>query len=238
MVGLRGTAGKPAINFIMKKKTPEGLPKVAAVGFGLPEEWQNDPATARPILNPDTQQVVYVFNPKYQNENPFQFSSILAHEALHTNLNLPQSMTEEVTALALQSSIYLEQLAKHLDMALADTELTHRNNTNALARLNSGEGTEIGLFESNHPGEQLLPGSVVPATTWFEQFQDAPGFEDTPGSPLLRKYLKKIAKPGTAVPQNPDFSMETLDFIDQNSHNLTPKELVKAAQALGLDLNV
>ena len=59
-----------------------------------------------------------------------------------------------------------------------------------------------------------------------------------PGSPLLRKSLKEIAKPGTAVPPNPNFDMETLDFIDQNSHNLTPRVLVKAARALRLDLNV
>ena len=238
MVGLIGTGGEPSINYIMNEKTPEGLPKVNLVGFGVPEEWVNDPAAARPILDPNTQQVFYVFNPKYESENPFQLSSILGHETLHTNLELQSSTTEEVIALALHISIYLEQLAKHPEMALADTELTRRNNTNALARLNSGEGTKLGLYTSNHPDEQILPGSVVPATTWFEQFQHLPGFEDTPGSPLLRKFLKEIAKPGTAVPPNPNFDMATLDFIDQNSHNLDRKELVKAARALRLDLNV
>lgn len=237
MVGLKGTAGEPPINYVLHAKTPEGLPKVNLIGFGVPEEWQNDSATARSIPDPtNPQQQNLVFNPKYQSENPFQLSSILAHETLHSDE--PNSRTEEVTNLALQSSIYLEQIGQHPKLASANTELTRKNNTNALARLNSGSGAQMGLYTSNHPNEPLLPGSVVPATTWFDQFQDLPGFADTAGNSLLEKYLKKIAKPGTAVPQNPDFSMETLDFIDQNSFNLTPKEMVKAARALRLDFNI
>lgn len=91
-------------------------------------------------------------------------------------------------------SIYLEQLAKHSKLALADTELTRRNNTNALARFNSGRGAKLGLFESNHPNEQLLPGSVVAATNWFEQFQDLPGFEDTPRKSAAEKLPGKTRK--------------------------------------------
>ena len=139
--------------------------------------------------------------------------------------------------MSLQTLISLEQLSKHPKMARADTELTRRNNTNALARFNSGRGAKVGLFESNHPGEQLLPGSVVPATTWFEQFEDLPGFADLPGNPLLRKILVNIAKRGTAVPQSPNFDRATLDFIDQNSSNLSPEELVKAGRALRLNFN-
>jgi hypothetical protein len=152
----------------------------------------NDGAIAKAFIDPNTQQQNFVFNPRYQSENPFQFGSVLAHETLHADL--PNSATEETVLLALQTSIYLEQLAKHSKLALADTELTRRNNTNALARFNSGRGAKLGLFESNHPNEQLLPGSVVAATNWFEQFQDLPGFEDTPRKSAAEKLPGKTRK--------------------------------------------
>ena len=82
----------------------------------MPAEWLNDNAIAKSIVDANTQQQNFVFNPRYQSENPFQFSSILAHETLHSDQ--ANSTTEEVTLLALQSSIYLEQLAKHPNIAL------------------------------------------------------------------------------------------------------------------------
>lgn len=119
-------------------------------------------------------------------------------------------------------------------MATSGTELSRRSNTNALARLNSGVGAELGIFASN--GDQpILPGSVVPAISWFGQFENRPGFADTPGSPLLRQILAKLRERGRLTAK-PNFDMKTLRFIDQNSRNLSGQELVRAAKALKLQL--
>ncbi|WP_090721169.1 hypothetical protein [Nitrosomonas sp. Nm166] len=233
LLGLAGTAGEPAIDFVLNAKTDAGLPKVRGIGFDANPWDPADTTVARALVDPNTQQVAYVFNPKYQNENPFQFSSIIAHETLHSDL--PISTTEEVTALAIQSSIYLEQLAKHPEMAGDRTELTRRNNTNTLARLNSGAGTSLGLFASNN-GKPILPGSQIQATSWFDQFANATGFGDTPGNPQLQAMLARMVNPGGIVPPNADFSMNTLNFIDQNSANLSKRELVRAALALQLNI--
>jgi hypothetical protein len=233
LLGLAGTAGEPAIDYVMNAKTDAGLPKVKAIGFDANPWDPADTAPARAVVDPNTQQVAYVFNPKFQNENPFQFSSLIAHEVLHSDL--PVTTTEEVTALGIQSSIYLEQLAKHPELASANTELTRRNNTNALARLNSGTDTNLGLFATNE-NKPILPGSPIQATSWFGQFENAPGFGDTPGNSQLQAMLGKMTKPGAPVPANADFSMNTLNFIDQNSANLTSKELAAAALALRLNI--
>ena len=245
LAGLMGTGGEPAIDYIMDAKTPAGKPKVRLIDFGNPAELVDfgnpanfseiDPANALAFVNPITEQETIVFNPKNRSEYPFQFSSILAHETLHSDKRI--STTEEIVANALHTSIYLEQLAEHPEMALPDTELTRRSNTNALLRWESGTDGKLRLFKSEHPNEQLLPDSVVPATTWFERFKDLPGQADTPGSKLLRSFLVEIARPDAKIPRKPGFNMKTLRFIDKNSDNLTSKELVKAGRALGVNFN-
>ena len=235
LADLTGTGGEPAINHYMSATTPEGLPLIVHVGFGVPEEWVGDKAIARPFLHPVTKQISYIFNPRYEFEEHYEFSNHLAHEALHQNLELPQAATEEIIALAFQSSIYLEQLATHPKMmARAKTELGQRNFSNAVTRIEGGSGARLGLYTTNHMNRQLVPGSVISARTWIEQFPSLADSLDTPGHPLLREFMIKIAKPGTPVPENPNFDRSTLDFIDQHSHNLTPEELVKAGRTLGL----
>lgn len=233
LLGLAGTAGEPAIDFVLNAKTEAGLPKVAAIAFDANPWDPADTAIARALFNPTTQQVAYVFNPKYQNENPFQFSSIIAHETLHSDL--PVTTTEELTALAIQSSIYLEQLASHPELASAPTELTRRNNSNALARLNSGSGTSLGLFASNN-NQPIFPGSPIQATSWFGQFENETGFGDTPGNPQLQAMLARMDQPGSIVPPNADFSLNAGYFIDQNNAHLPSSKLAAAALALQLSI--
>jgi len=233
LVGLLGTAGEPAIDFILNEKTTAGLPKISAVGFDTNPWDPTDNGVAKSIVDETTEQMAFVFNPKYQSEYPFQFTRVMAHEVLHSD---PQvAGLEEATALAIDSSIYLEQLAQQPKLAQADTELTRRGNTNALTRLNSGTGKNLGLFESNN-NQQILPGSPLSFKNWAEQFPNLAGQTETPGNLLLKQFLTNIAEPGRVVPENPNFSQDTLNFIDQNSNNLSSIELVKAARALKLDV--
>ena len=226
---LTGTGGDPALKHTLNATTPEGLPLIVRVDFGVPEEWVGDRAIARPFLHPDTGQISYIFNPKYEFEEHYEFSSHYAHEVLHQIFEVPQSaaLLEEIIARGFQSSIYLEQMAAHPKMmARAKTELGQRNTSTALARWEGSRGAKLSLFTSNNPNKRLIPGSLLTAKTWIGQFPSLEGATPTPGHPLLREYLVKIAKPGRAVPENPNFDRSTLDFIDQNSHNLTPEELV------------
>jgi hypothetical protein len=150
-----------------------------------------------------TGQQTLVFNPKGQSEDPFQFSCIVFHETLHQGV--PNSRTEEVVIVSLQTLISLEQLSKHPKMARADTELTRRQHQ-CSGEIQFRQRHQAGIIRVQSPGRADPPeGSVIPATTWFEQFEDLPGFADLPGNPLLRKILVNIAKRGTAVPQSPNF---------------------------------
>lgn len=96
---------------IFNAQTEGGLPKVKAVGFGVPEKWVGDDANARTIVDSATGQRTLVFNPKGQAEEPFQFSCIVFHETLHQDL--PNSRTEEAVIVSLQTLISREQLSKH-----------------------------------------------------------------------------------------------------------------------------
>ncbi|MBA2490563.1 MAG: hypothetical protein H0V34_02285 [Gammaproteobacteria bacterium] len=131
----------------------------------------------------------------------------------------------------------MEQLAKHPELAVTGTELARRDNTNALARLNSGTGAKLGLFASNG-NQPILPGSPLTFTSWFDQLDQLDQSADltpTPGDPLLRQILLRLRERGK-VSVKPNFDMKTLRFIDKNSRNLTAQELVRAAKALKLQL--
>jgi hypothetical protein len=228
LVGSLGTAGEPAIEFIMNAKTDAGLPKVAIIGFSdTPFDSSNLDVAL--VIGTAENQMAIPFNPKYKNETPFLFTPTLAHEVLHNDtLNAGY---EEITAKAIESSIYLEQLALHPLLAALGTELSRRNNTNALTRLNSGEGPKLGLFQSN-ANQPVLPGSPLNFTNWFDQFPNT-DLNETPGSEVLLQILALMA-PGATVPANTNFSMATLEFIDQHQANLSEAELTSAALALGL----
>jgi hypothetical protein len=81
------------------------------------------------------------------------------------------------------------------------------------------------------------PAAWLPQQTGSSNSRTYQALKTPPGSPLLRSFLVKLAKPGTAVPPAPNYDRATLDFIDENSHNLTPEELVKAGRALRLNFN-
>ena len=167
MVGMKGTRkGELAIDHILNAKMPDGSPRVKIVGFGLPEEWVGDSADARTIIDPSTQQQIIVFNPMNRSADPFQLSNHLYHETLHWDLT--NSKTEETVIKSLQEPMYLEQLVNHPEMARDPSRIARRNNSNAYARLMGGVNGKIGVFESEHPNEPLLPGSGIPATTLLE----------------------------------------------------------------------
>jgi hypothetical protein len=109
-------------------------------------------------------------------------------------------------------------------------------NTNALSRLNSGAGTELGLYNTNG-NQPIWPGSDKVTSSFDERFVDNPGRDSVnPGNDLLRQYLERIREQDSQLPAEINFSVETLQWISDNQAELTPEELIAAANALKLEI--
>ena len=235
LVGLMGTSGEPAIDFILNAETSAGLPKVNIVDFdGLP--WDpSDTGTARSLVSPETGQASFVFNPKYTFENPFAFSSILAHEALHSDTVVKD--TEEVIALTLHSYVYLEQLITHPELALADAELTRRSNRNALTRRTPAP-TASSNCSRPRATRPFFPAAPFPSPVGLSSFRQT----WTWSTPRATRSCVPTSptSPSRAAWCRPAriFDFDTLDFIDQNSGGieaaLQSARGLRVFEALGL----
>jgi hypothetical protein len=188
-------------------------------------------ATAASVLDNTTGQLTFIVNPKYQAENPFLFSVVLAHEPLHSDDQVADY--EEVIALALHSFVYLQQLARHPELGQLETELARRSHSNAFARLNAGEGHRLGNVTNDDM--PLLPGSPLSFTSWLEQFEQLQNFVPTPGNRLLAKYVRRLQERQQPPCSAEEFNEALLACVLENQRGLTPKQLLAAANALELE---
>jgi hypothetical protein len=228
LIGLLGTAGEPAIDFILHARTAAGLPVVARIAFATAAWGGTHPLPALIQVN-EQKQLTILFNPAFKAESPFLFTSLLAHEALHSDALA--SDYEEIVAQAIETAIYLEQLALHGDLAKSGTEMARRLNTSALVRLNSGAGAKLGLFSSNN-NQQVLPGSQLHYTSWYGQFA-VTDLQETPGNTLLNQMLGQMEAVST-TPLGLDFNMLALRYIDEQQANISEEELMQVTAALNL----
>lgn len=236
-VALMDTAGEPAIDYILHAKTSQGNPKVALARFSrFPDNRGNTIAMVKPFGLDDPEVVVIEFNERFQAENPFLFTNTFAHEALHQHEKNLNSIVEEEVIYTFDTLVYLEQLAYYPELAQSGTWLSRWVNTNALSRLNSGSGSELGLYDSNG-NQPIWPGSEKDTPSFDDRFTDNPGRDSTsPGNDLLERYLERIREDGHALPDNTDFSVELLHWISDNQAEVSPEELIAAAKALKLDV--
>jgi len=233
LLGLANTLAEPAIDFVLGAKTLRGNPVFNEIKFDeLPE---NVVATVVPSGSSDAEQFNILFNQLFAAENPFLFTRTFAHEPLHQdNFN---GVYEEGLITAIDTLVYLHQLAYHPELATQGTWLSRFHNTNALARLNSGLGSELGLLASNGDRE-ILPGSNVTHPNGFwSRYRDNPSFEATPGNFLLRVYLKNLNEDDTPQCSADAFNQDLLECLDQNQGSITNEELLAAAQALQLKID-
>jgi hypothetical protein len=227
LAGLEGTIGQPAIDYILNAQTPDGRPKVTGVVFAD----LADLVYAQSVASGDGQKEIRLNN-DYTAANPFLFTSLLAHEALHQD-EQSGSTFEELSATSFEGLIYMRQLVTHPELANAPTGLARFQNTAATLRLNSGQGATLGLYSSNG-GQPILPGSNSNATSYLDAFDKA--FVDTAGNALLGSYLAATHGSGAPACSGDAFSQALLDCIDANGDSgLTPDELIAAANAIGLD---
>jgi len=241
LASLTGTFAEPAIDHILYAVTDQGHAKVTTVKF-VPPNQTPDPVRAVAGVygagTADPQQLEIRFNNRNQGESPFLFTHIMAHEPLHSDLQVANY--EEVVNEALDNLLYVDQVSRHADLARGGSELARRSNSNGLARLNSGPGSRLGLYATNR-GTPIFPGGSSAQTfaSWWDQFDQAPNLVATPGNALLGEYLKNIHTAGAPNCSAATFDKALLDCIDkQGNAGLKASELVKAAKAMKLDTRV
>lgn len=235
-VALQDTLGEPSIDFILHAKTSKGNPKVALVRFSkFASNRSNTIAMVNVEANPDDpEQMIIEVNERFQAESPFLFTNSLAHESLHNDRT--NSIVEEEALSAFDTLIYLEQLARHPELARSGTWLSRWMNTNALSRLNSGSGAKLGLFDSNNK-QPVWPASSKDTLSFDQRFTDNPGRDSiTPGNILLEQYLQRSVEKGHTLPAKIEFSPALLQWISDNQAEVSPEDLIAAAKALKLDI--
>lgn len=227
-VALLGTLAEPAIDVILYGKMASGDPMVYSIRFN--NELPANVYGTVSYINPMTIEM----NGLNRADNPFMFTRTLAHEPLHSDSF--NGVYEEGILATLDTLVYLEQLSRHPELAGLGTQFARFHNANALARLNSGTGSDLGLYETNG-GEQIFPCSpTITFTSFWERYRDNPVFEESPGNELLGKYLERLQEPGKQKCSTDKFDQALVDCIDQNQNALTDEELVAAAAALQLAL--
>jgi hypothetical protein len=229
---LRGTVADGAVDFILHAQTSDGAPLVKDVVFGTTEP--QNVAQVGPGDSAHPEQIRITFKSSHQADNPFLFSRLFVHEALHQD---PSGGTlEEAAAVSLDSLFLLGQLARHPELAATGSEVARRNNSNALLRLNSGTGSALGLYATNG-NAPIFPGGAVDYRSFWARFSSASDLNQTPpGNQLLGSYLTSFHAPGAPDCSAATFDKSLLDCIDANGNGgLAPGDLVAAAQALKLD---
>lgn len=239
VAALKGTVAEGAIDFVLSAEVSPGTPKITAIRFVEPSAGCGALSTAWIACSVDAgssgEQRAIEINSRYRAESPFLHTNAVAHEVLHSDgVN---SNYEEITNYTFQYLVYLQQLSRHPDLATLGTELARRSNSSGLARLNSGAGSALGLYETNGH-RQLFPASTTSTSTSWFALLDQGGTTTTPGGALLGSYLANAQLPGAPTCSPATFSKPLLDCLDASGNSgLSADELVAAGRALKLDFD-
>ena len=221
LVALLGTLGEPAIDFVLIGG------RFASIAFGQPP----DGAVAKSLTVQNGGQQIIV-DDRFRFEDPILLSALLAHEVLHSDADV--SDLEELVAIAVQSLVHMEQLVADPDLGSQRTELAQHLNPWVLARLNTRTpGTaDLRLYLPEEASTGIFPGGIVRPhlASLFD-----PNAQATPGNAYLEEVLSTLAEPAASPPENADFDLETIRFIDENQAVLGAEEVVQVADALGLE---
>ncbi len=156
---------------------------------------------------------------------------MLAHEALHSDGEV--SDLEELIALSFQALVHMQQLVADPALGSERTLLAQHLNPWVLARLNTREpgSTDLRLVLPDS-SPTIFPGGID--RPYFAALFD-PAAQPTPGNALLSDLAKAVVEPDAPLPDPLDFSVETVELLDAGQTALSPEELARAAEALGLE---
>jgi hypothetical protein len=247
VVGLWRTSAGPGINHLMHSVRENGSPKVKSVVFdydrardrfrrlpkGIAEVYADRSSSVE-----DWQITIY-FNPNWRASYPFHFVPTMAHECLHQDTTVTN--LEEITCTLIDSIITLELASRHPDFFAerpsfpARTDLPGGKARIAMLRLNGGTGSRLGLF-STPTGGPIVPNDPTPVRSMWEGRENKDDLVETPGNPLLAQYLERFRYPENPPAPADKFSMDLVNWLDQNAASLGPEELLAAARALKLEI--
>lgn len=225
LVALKGTPGEAAIDSIKSGKFESVSFKDLPAGVI---------AAVEPAATPDAKPKMYV-NSRYQHEDFRLISPTLVHEALHDDT--VNSGREERINHSLETMVYGKMILENPSLASSGTELSRRENTKFMARLNSRDTDgKLRLFTSQ--------GNVYPGGTALSSFGaaftsvggDTPGgsvADSSPGNATLQAVLKGVTGVNAT---SPNFDADTESIIDQNQVMFQPTQLVQLAKILKLNL--
>jgi hypothetical protein len=218
LLSLKGTAADSAISTIQSGA-------FRSVKFGTTP----DPtAIAMVIPNTGGQKPDIIVNSKYQYEDFRLLGPILGHETLHQDTAVDKK--EELIAHSIDSIVYGQALLTTPTLASSNTELTRRENTKLMARINSRD-TNGNVRLTTSTGN-VYPGSTVNLANFAANFPS--GGTDTPGSSNLVAQLKAVT--GTTVPSTAGFNDATIALLDNNERALNASQVVQLAKTLQLNV--
>jgi len=231
---LCGTIAEPAIDYALHQTIDNGYPKVVKIIFGP----LSDIRLISVAQFQEDESIYIIVNQAYRGTNPFTLTNVLAHELLHQDgLNCDD---EELSVYALNSLVYMQQLIHHPELAWVDDYQNRWNNTQAMARLNSGQGSELGIFQTNG-NQPAFPGSLMKSRKFVDAFLNYHvSSETSPGNKTLDAFLQVLKNKESSIPDPLNFNTDLLLFLDKNWGEdrdlLTSSDLLKVARALQLNI--
>jgi hypothetical protein len=222
---LTGTAGEPAMEFLLNSDTWAGAP-VRFVSESLIEERLGDPAF---YAEAHTDPREIVVNERYEHLPwPWWTTAVFIHEPLHTDEAIGGQREEEIVLRTLSMIVHVQILSEVPEMVQPHPLAREEATTVMAVAFNS-----ITPFEGRGP--TVLPGATVIATDFYSQGPVSEmGETATPGNRLLVELLPNF---GIDVSGTPDFSKELIEQLvipEMMAFVLTPEQVRRAGEALRL----
>jgi hypothetical protein len=232
LAALSGTVGEPLLDAFIEWRTD-----VTALRVGAP-------AAPGRVVGPAAQgdRSVRLVNARYRAEHPVLLAPSLTHDLLWSGPGAGQN--EEVVLHALCAVVHVQLVARHPFVADLGSELARRQNSLAIALLNSRHpgSPDVSLIAPDGPG--TIPGGAESMQTpdfWSIPFVRASSKggdpQETDAPELLGEVLARIAAAGTdSVPSPLRYDDALGAWLSAGGLRgaLSPHEQYAAAVALGL----
>jgi len=194
-----------------------------------------DPATmAQSQPMSDGTQSITV-NSRYQNEDPRELASLLAHETSHQDGT--NSLPEEQAAYSLESMVYGQYVLADSSLPLQQTELTQRRNQLLMARMNDRDATTGNLRILTANGTNLYPNgaTTLPNFASAVTVENPAGVQATSaGNAYLRSYVKNLT--GKDLGASVNYDSNTLNAIDSSQTLFSLQQLIQIDKNLKLNV--
>jgi hypothetical protein len=230
LAGLTGTFAGPAIDDLLTAQNCTGQP-AALIAFQPPPDYPD--LAARGTRDPAGRRVVSI-NPNLEGERIELLMALIAHEAIHCDLE--DGRFEEIAANALETFLFMGFLVADPSIIEPVTTLGREYVIATVAMVNSGFAVpeSIGILPS--PGvAQALPGTNAPFASYADYVAasyDEITHNESPEERLARSYILPLAQLAGMAAGNA-FDLRYLDALLGRS--LPPEALLFLVQLLELE---